>query len=92
MTQEEIIALAKAGFTAKQISEIGVLGKNAPNNSGVSNNSVLPNNSGVPNNSGEQNNLQNDMLIKTIQSLMIKNANMATPETADEILANIINP
>ena len=78
MKIEDVIALAHAGFTATQIAAM-----NQPQ--------IQPQ-------IQPQNDLMNALLAQmgiltsTVQNMNINNSAMPQPESADQILANIINP
>lgn len=82
MKIEDVIALAHAGFTAEQIAAM-----NQPQ--------IQPQ---MQNQMQNQNDpmsallAQMGILTNTVQNMNINNSAMPQPESADQILANIINP
>ena len=74
MKIEDVVALAKAGFTAAQIAAMNqpqIQPQNEPMNALLA---------------------QMGILTKTVQNMNINNSAMPQPESADQILASIINP
>lgn len=82
-TQEDILVLARAGFTASQIGALNKVGT-AP--APATNPTTLP---------ATVNNNTNDMLnqiLGAIQTNAINATQQPQPQTTDDILAEIINP
>ena len=84
MKIEDVVALAKAGFTAAQIAAM-----NQPQIQPQ----IQPQPQMQPQNDPMNALLaQMGILTSTVQNMNINNSAMPQPESADQILANIINP
>lgn len=84
-TQEDILVLARAGFTASQIGALNKVGT-APATTPATNPTTPP---------ATVNNNTNDMLnqiLGAIQTNAINATQQPQPQTTDDILAEIINP
>lgn len=83
MRTNDILTLARAGFTAQQISALASIKE-----TGTQTQQTV-----TTDNNQMQNNLVNvNDLMQTMQAMNIMNATQPKPETVDDILASIINP
>ena len=96
---EDILTLAKAGFTAQQIAALNIVG-NAPAPEPVPEPTPAPEPEPVPEPTPDPETASTmDEILKSVQGLtqtfqngFIMGAQQPKPVTAEEILANIINP
>lgn len=83
MKTNDILTLARAGFTAQQISALA----------SIKEPETQTQQTATQANNQMQNNLVNvNDLMQTMQAMNILNANQPKTETVDDILASIINP
>lgn len=101
MTQNDILTLAKAGFNAQQIAALNKVG--SQQGQPVNNDPYMltsparatasPVNYGVPNNNTlDTLTAQVEALTQSVQSNAILGTAQPLPQSADDILAEIINP
>lgn len=94
MTQQEILTLAKAGFTAQQIAALSVVNATPQANASapVAASAVQPQTVPTQTDPMTQLNQQIAQLTGMVQASNIAGAQQPQPETVDDILAQIINP
>lgn len=89
MTTNDILTLAQAGFTAQQIAALGAV--KSPAKTGTFNEQLMVNNSTQPSNIDLMSQ-QIAQLTQAVQAGNLMASNQPAAETADDVLASIINP
>ena len=92
-TNNDILTLARAGFTASQISALNSVGANPPANTVTP--APTPVQSVTPQPASPPTYNANDTLdriLSAIQTSAINSTQQPQPQTTDDILAEIINP
>lgn len=88
-TNNDILTLARAGFTATQISALNSVGTNPPATATTP--ATAPENTTTPATVNNSNDILNQIL-GAIQTNAINATQQPQPQTTDDILAEIINP
>lgn len=88
-TNNDILTLARAGFTANQISALNSVGTNPPATATTP--ATTPENTTTPATVNNSNDILNQIL-GAIQTNAINATQQPQPQTTDDILAEIINP
>lgn len=94
MTQQEILTLAKAGFTAQQIAALSAVNATQQANASVqaATPAVQQQTAQIHPDQMEQLNQQIAQLTGMVHASNIMGTQQPQPETVDDILAQIINP
>lgn len=88
-TNNDILTLARAGFTASQISALNSVGTNPPT---PTPRLVNPAPAGAMTIPATNNNDTLNQILNAIQTTAINTTQQPQPQTTDDILAEIINP
>lgn len=89
-TQDDILVLARAGFTASQIGALNKVGTSPATNPAPR--LVNPAPAGAMTISATNNNDTLNQILNAIQTNAINATQQPQPQTTDDILAEIINP
>ena len=91
-TNNDILTLARAGFTASQISALNSVGANPPANTVTPVTNTAPITQTPAQMSTYNGNDTLDKILNAIQTSAIHATQQPQPQTTDDILAEIINP